>query len=190
MPFYIVVVLGRSELFTEQTCLAILPVMSGRASLAALARVWAVVYAGNQLGAAIVAFLIAWFGPTLGEFSPSTLAQIADDLVHNPAPIIVMSGILAGWMMGLLSWLVSAGRDTISQIVIIWMIAAAMGLGKLHHAVMGSVEVLAGVFASSTVTTADFAHFLLWTTLGNAIGGPLFVALLKYTQASPPEQQP
>jgi formate/nitrite transporter FocA (FNT family) len=40
---FIFVVLGRSELFTEQTTLAVLPVLNGRASPAALARLWAVV---------------------------------------------------------------------------------------------------------------------------------------------------
>ena len=89
-----------------------------------------------------------------------------------------VSGILAGWLMGLLSWLVAAGRDTISQIVIVWLITTAIGLERLHHAVLGTAEVLGGVFASD-VTLADFAHFLLWATLGNAIGGPIFVALLK-----------
>jgi formate/nitrite transporter FocA (FNT family) len=46
---FLFVVLGRSELFTEQTTL---PVLDGKASVGALARTWGVVYAGNLLGAA------------------------------------------------------------------------------------------------------------------------------------------
>ena len=81
--------------------------------------------------------------------------------------------------MGLLSWLVAASRDTISQIAIVWLIATVIGFAHLHHVVVGSVEVLAGVFAGSDVTMSDYGHFLLWTTLGNAIGGPFFVAFIK-----------
>jgi hypothetical protein len=60
----------------------------------------------------------------------------------------------------------------------------------LRHAVVGSVEVLAGAFATDRVTAADFAHFLLWTTLGNALGGPFFVAFVKYGHARPEAQIP
>lgn len=30
----------------------------------------------------------------------------------------------------------------------------------------------------------DYGYFQLWTTLGNAVGGTLFVAILKYSHAS------
>jgi formate/nitrite transporter FocA (FNT family) len=102
---------------------------------------------------------------------------------------MLMSGVLAGWLMGLLSWLVAAARDTISQLVIIWLVTTTIGLGHLHHAVVGSVEVLAGVFVSQELTAGDFGHFLLWTTLGNALGGPIFVALLKYTHTRKPPDE-
>jgi formate/nitrite transporter FocA (FNT family) len=68
-------------------------------------------------------------------------------------------------------------------VVLVWLIATAIGFAGLHHVVAGSAEVLAGVFTGQGVTFADFGHFLLWTTLGNAIGGPLFVALIKYSHA-------
>ena len=89
--------------------------------------------------------------------------------------------------MGLLSWLVAAGRDTISQIVIVWMVPTTIGIGHLHH-IVGSVEVLAGLFTSGETTFADFGHFLFSTTLGNAIGGPVFLALLKHTLARAEER--
>ena len=90
--------------------------------------------------------------------------------------------------MGLLSWLVAAGRDTISQIVLVWLITTSIGLAKLHHVIVGTVEVLAGAFAAQGVTAADFGHFLLFATLGNIVGGVVFVAFLKYGQARPEAQ--
>jgi formate-nitrite transporter family protein len=185
---FVLVILGRSEFFTEQTSLAVLPVLNREASVGALVRLWSVVYVSNLLGAAASAGLIVLTGTRLEVISPEALGTIASTVVKHPALTIVLSGVFAGWLMGLLSWVVSAGRDTISQIVIVWMVTAAIGLGHLHHAILGSVEVLGGVFASRGADLGDFGHFLLWTTLGNILGGSVFVGLLKYAHARPDEE--
>jgi formate/nitrite transporter FocA (FNT family) len=185
---FIFVVLGRSELFTEQTTLAVLPVLDGRASLASLGRLWGVVYVANLAGAAIFAALATLIGPTMRVIDPKAFGQIAHRLTDHPAHAIFLSGLLAGWLMGLLSWLVAAGRDTISQIVLVWIVTAAIGFANLHHAVLGTVEVLAGAFSRQGIGPIDFGHFLLWTTLGNTVGGVVFVAFLKYGQARPEAQ--
>ncbi|MCA9133670.1 MAG: formate/nitrite transporter family protein [Planctomycetales bacterium] len=184
---FILVILGRSELFTEQTSLAVLPVLSGQASCRGLLRLWGIVYVANILGAALSAGIIAFTGPALGVIAPDVFTELGQHVVQHPPLVIVCSGVLAGWLMGLLSWLVAAGRDTISQIVIVWMVTATIGVGQLHHSIVGSVEVLAAVFTSTATSPSDFLHFLLWTTLGNALGGPLFLALLKFTHARPSE---
>ncbi|HEY2157785.1 MAG TPA: formate/nitrite transporter family protein [Isosphaeraceae bacterium] len=185
---FVFVVLGRSELFTEQTTLAVLPVLGGRATLRSLLRLWAVVYPANLIGAATFAALATLIGPALGVIDPRAFGTIARRLTDHPASAILMSGILAGWLMGLLSWLVAAGRDTISQIVVVWLVTASIGFASLHHVILGSAEVLAGVFAGQGVTPADFGRFLLWATLGNIVGGVVFVALLKYGLARPEAQ--
>ena len=180
---FIFVVLGRSELFTEQTTLAVLPVLNRQASVAGLARTWAVVYAANLLGAAAFAGLAVLIGPALGVIDRRAFGAIASSVTQHPGHVILLSGLLAGWLMGLLSWLVAAARDTISQIVLTWMITTVIGFTHLHHVVVGSVEVLAGLFAGQGVTVGAFLHFLVWTTLGNALGGPFFVAIIKYNHA-------
>ena len=180
---FIFVVLGRSELFTEQTTLAVLPVLNRKASVAELARTWVVVYTANILGAAAFAGLAVLIGPALGVIDRRVFGAIATSVTHHPGHVIVLSGLLAGWLMGLVSWLVAAARDTISQIVLTWMITTVIGFTHLHHVVVGSVEVLAGLFAGQGVTVGAFLHFLVWTTLGNALGGPFFVAIIKYNHA-------
>lgn len=186
---FIIVVIGHSELFTEQTSLAVLPLLMGRTSFRKVARLWGIVYVSNLIGAALVAELTVLVGPGLGVIEPPVFGRIAERFVAHPAWVILLSGVLAGWLMGLLSWLVAAGRDTISQIVIVWLITGAIGLGHMHHSILGSVEVLAGVFAGEGTTWGSFGHFLFWTTLGNAIGGPLFVTLLRYGHARPPQHR-
>lgn len=174
-------ILGRSELFTEHTTLAVLPVLDGRATVVSLLRLWGIVYAANLLGGAIFASVAVVVGPALGVVTPTAFGDLAHGLVRHPWWVIVLSGTLAGWLMGLLSWLVTAGRDTISQVLLVWLVTTAIGLAGLHHSIMGSVEVLAAVFASQGVSPREYGHFLLWTTLGNAVGGVFFVALVKYS---------
>jgi formate-nitrite transporter family protein len=181
---FVFVVLGRSELFTEQTTLAVLPVLSGEASLGSLLRLWGVVWAMNLVGGAIFAALARVIGPALGIFDLSALGHIAARMTNHPSHVIFLSALLAGWLMGLLSWLVAAGRDTISQVVLVWLVTVCIGFTGLHHAVLGTVEVLAGVFSQQT-TALEFARFLLWTTLGNIVGGVIFVALIKYGHSRP-----
>jgi formate/nitrite transporter FocA (FNT family) len=178
---FIFVVVGRSELFTEHTTLATLPVLNGQASVRSLARLWAIVYAANILGGAVFALLTTLIAPALGAVEPAAFGEIARHLVEHNWWVIFLSGVLAGWMMGLLSWLVAAARDTISQIFVVWLITTTIGFLGLHHSIVGTVEVLAGLFAGQGITPADFGHFLLWTTLGNSVGGVVFVAAIKYS---------
>jgi formate/nitrite transporter FocA (FNT family) len=185
---FVFVVLGRSELFTEQTALAVLPVLRGRASARELLRLWGLVYASNLIGAAAFAGMAALIGPAMRVIDPAAFGTIARRMTDHPAGAMLASGVLAGWLMGLLSWLVAAGRDTISQVVVVWLVTASIGFAGLHHVVLGSVEVLAGAFAGQGIGPADVGRFLLWATLGNAIGGTVFVAVIKYGLARPEAQ--
>ncbi len=180
---FLFVVLGRSELFTEQTTLAVLPVLHGRATLADLARLWVVVFTANLVGAAAFAAMVVQVGPALGVIRKEAFGDMAKVMTEHSDWVIFASAVLAGWLMGLMSWMVAASRDTISQIVLVWLIATVIGLGRLHHVVVGSVEVLSGLFAAEGISAADYGRFLLFTTLGNAAGGTFFVAVIKYSFA-------
>lgn len=182
---FIIVVLGRSELFTEQTALSVLPLLSGHTTLYKVARLWAIVYVSNLVGTALFAGLAAVAIPSMGVVERGVLQALATEVTDHPGWVIFVSGILAGWMMGLLSWLVAAGRDTISQIVIVWIITAGIGLARLHHAILGAVKVFTGVFSGAPITVSEVAWFLLWVTLGNAVGGAFFVSVIKYGHARP-----
>ena len=179
---FIIVIIGRSELFTEHTALAIQPVLAGRAPVTGLLRLWALVYVSNISGAAAFAAFAAWIGPELGEAQSWAFVEIASKYVGHPWWLLLIGGILAGWLMGLLAWLVTAARDTISQIVLIGLVTSGIALAHLQHSIAGTVEVLAGVLSGDQVTWVEFGRFLLWSTLGNAVGGVVFVALLKYGQ--------
>ena len=178
---FIFVVIGRSALFTEHTTSAVLPVLDGRAPISALLRLWGLVIVSNVIGAAIFAWFATRMGPALGIADTAAFGEIATRLTSKSSVVIFCSAIGAGWVMGLLSWLAVAGRDTTSQIIIVWLCTFVIGLAGLHHSVAGTSEVLSGFLAGADVTLADFGRFLVLAVLGNAVGGTVFVASLKYS---------
>lgn len=177
---FIFVILGRSELFTEHTTLAVMPVIDGQASVKKLGRLWGVVYAGNIIGGLIFTSLAVILMPGLGVITPEAFGIIADKLVSHPAHWILVAGIFAGWLMGLLAWLVTSAENTIGRVFFIWMVTATIGMLHLPHSIAGNVEVLFGLFTTSSITVIDYIIFLSLSTIGNAIGGATFVGLMKY----------
>lgn len=180
-PFgFIMIILGQSILYTEQTSLLTLPVLNRKRSISSLLRLWGLVIAGNLLGGYLIAFVLVWFGPQLGIFDLETVEKIAVHVSYYNPFIILVSAVLAGWLMGLLSWLVAASKDTLSRIFIIFMITAILSFAGLHHSIVGNVEVFAGLISSNGITFTDYFSFITMALLGNALGGFIFVALLKY----------
>jgi formate/nitrite transporter FocA (FNT family) len=179
---FLFVVVGRSALFTEQTTSAVLPVLAKRVGLGRLLRLWALVRAGNLVGVVVIAAFVARLTPALGVADVATFEEIAGKVVHHSFSTILFSAIAAGWLMGLLAWTVVASRETMSQIAMIIANAFVIGITGLHHSIAGSIEVLMALFsgAETQVRLQDFATFLGTAVLGNAIGGAVFVALLKF----------
>ncbi|WP_250137710.1 formate/nitrite transporter family protein [Halorientalis salina] len=177
---FIFVIIARSELFTEHTTLAVMPVLDDRSSLGALARLWGIVWAGNIVGGAIFTAFVVTLMPNLGVASPEAFGTIAHKLVDHDVGWLFVAAILAGWLMGLLAWLITAAQETISRLLIIWLVTASIGILHLPHSIAGNVEVLFGLFVSPRVSLADYGTFLALATAGNVVGGVVFVGLLKY----------
>jgi len=97
---FIFVVLGRSELFTEHTTLAVLPVIDGKATVARLVRLWGIVYVANLVGALAFAGLIVTVGPSVDVVSQSALVELARIYTVQPSVGLLGGGVLAGWLMG------------------------------------------------------------------------------------------
>jgi formate/nitrite transporter FocA (FNT family) len=177
---FIFVIIARSELFTEHTTLAVMPVLDNRESLGKLARLWALIWTSNIVGGALFALFVVLLMPNLGVASPEAFVTIAQKLVSHEPRWLFVAGILAGWLMGLLAWLITAAKDTTSRLLIIWLVTASIGILHLPHSIAGNVEVLFGVFLSTEISVLDYVTFLGIATVGNAVGGGVFVSLLKY----------
>ena len=180
---FMFVILGRSELFTEHTTLAILPVLQGISPIKKLLRLWGIVYLGNLIGGLIFAMILSYFASTLHFMQSWALAQISSDLALHTWTTTLFSAAFAGWLMGLLAWLVAAARETVSQVLIIWIVTTCIGLAGLAHSVVGNIEVATGLF-NGNLSFAQYIHFLVPVTLGNIIGGVFFVGILKYSHTT------
>ncbi len=177
---FIMVILGQSILFTEQTSLLSLPVLNNKQSLWKLLKLWGLVIAGNLIGGYLMAVLLIWIGPELGIFRLNAVSHIASHVISFSPQVIFASAVLAGWLMGLLSWLLSSAKDTVSRLLLIFMITGIMAFTGLHHSIVGNVEVFAGLIGTSAIGLKDYLSFQSIAIIGNAIGGVVFVALLKY----------
>jgi magnesium-transporting ATPase (P-type)/formate/nitrite transporter FocA (FNT family) len=178
---FIIIIMARTDLFTEYTTVALLPLMTRQSSFSSVARLWAIIYAANLLGGAAFALLLANVGPALGIVHQDVYGTLALNLVQHPWHIILASAFLTGWLMGMLSWLLIAARESISQVFFIWLIAGIIGLANLHHAIVGAIEVLLGVIATDAVSLSQLGYFMGWTTLGNIAGGLLFAVFIRYS---------
>lgn len=178
---FIFVIIGKSELFTEHTVLSVLPVLNRQASILSLLKIWGIIYVGNLIGGWIFSLIITSVSTQLHLVSEDAFGSLATHLVHYDWSVILMSAILAGWLMGMLSWLVTSAQETISRLFIIFLVTFCIGLGGFHHCIVGSVEVFSGFLTSAEISMPEYLKFQSAATLGNIIGGCVFVAVLKFS---------
>ena len=181
---YIFVIIGRSELFTEHTVLATIPVLNGKASFKSLLTLWVIIYAGNIIGGYLFGAIILQFNAGTHLISLDFFHFVSQKMVAYSSTNIVVSSIIAGWLMGTLSWLLSAAQDTLSRVAMIFFITFIISIAGLHHCIVGSIEIFMAYFANANdVSGFEFLKFQGLSTLGNIIGGVVLVALVKYAHS-------
>jgi len=176
---FIIVVIGQSLLFTEQTSLLSLPVLNKIEPLHKLLRLWGIVIAGNVVGGCLFAALMIGLGLNMGLFTVANIDAYAEHVLGFKWWVIFGSAVLAGWMMGIAAWLVTSARDTLSRIVLVTLITGSIGFLGLHHSIVGNIEVFAALMYGSYVTLTNYMLFLFVVLAGNTVGGVVFVAVLK-----------
>jgi formate/nitrite transporter FocA (FNT family) len=178
---FIFAIMSQTELFTEHTTLAVIPVLVGQGTLGEMTQLWVLVYAGNIIGGALFAGFMFIAGPALHLIDLAAFIEVATTFIDLSVTGVVTGGIIAGWLMGLLAWMHTSVSDSISRILIVFICTFPIGFGHLPHCVAGNIEVIAGMLAGANITIIAWAQFLTLTTLGNIVGGVLFVTLLNYS---------
>ncbi|MGK3129082.1 formate/nitrite transporter family protein [Pantoea sp. C8B4] len=178
---FVIVIMARQQLFTENTVTAVLPVMhkptSGNFLL--LFRLWGVVLAGNLMGTALGALAFNYM-PIFDDATRQAFTAISEKVMDNSPSEMFANAVISGWIIATMVWMFPyAGAAKIVVIVLMtWLVA----LGDLAHIVVGSVEVLYLVFAGTLPWQEFFWPFALPTLLGNITGGTLIFALISHAQ--------
>ena len=176
---FIFVTMARQQLFTETTLTVMLPVLHRTHSLGDAGRYWAIVIAANILGTLL--FAAAANIPHL--FRPEAVeafAVLGTKAVEPGFSIVLVKGVMAGWLIALMVWLMPAASSAkiLVIIAVTWLISA----GEFSHVIAGSSEVAFAAMRGAVGWRQYGVDFLLPALIGNSIGGVVFVALLNHAQ--------
>jgi len=178
---FLIVVLGRQQLFTETTLTAVLPLLTERNRKAAfeMARLWSVVLCANLVGTYLFALCLGRV-PVFPPHIQQSLMEISKGGAEAGFGVVFVRAIFAGWLIALMVWLLPAAESARVSIIII--ITYLIGLGGFNHVIAGSTKQLLLVVTSSESWGAYFAGFFLPTLFGNIVGGVSLVAFLGHAQ--------
>jgi formate/nitrite transporter FocA (FNT family) len=178
---FLIVILGRQQLFTENTLTVILPLLLQKnvKTFLRVTRLWGAVLSANFVGTYLFALVLghtALFPPPVHE------AFTAIGLSHLGASfgIAFTRAIFAGWLIALMVWLLPGAES--ARVGIIIIITYLVGLGGLNHIIAGSTTMLYLVVTHSISWATYFTAFFLPTLLGNIVGGVSLVAALGHAQ--------
>lgn len=178
---FIIVIMARQQLFTENTVTAVLPVMQNPtlSNVGLLMRLWGVVLLGNLIGTGVAAWAFEYM-PIFDEETRDAFVKIGMEVMKNSPTEMFANAIISGWIIATMVWMFPAagGAKIVVIILMTWLIA----LGDTTHIVVGSVEILYLVF-NGTLPWSDFLWpFALPTLAGNICGGTFIFALMSHAQ--------
>jgi formate/nitrite transporter FocA (FNT family) len=176
---FMIVILGRQQLFTETTVTAVLPLLLRRdaATLWAVLRFWTVVLIANLVGALIFALLIAHQGLFPDDVYRTFIKTGQEAVSGSFFPTMVRS-VFAGWLIALMVWILPSARS--ARLFVILILTYVVALGRLSHTVAGTIDAAFLVFSGNGTLTEFFRGFLAPTLIGNTIGGVALVAMLNH----------
>jgi len=178
---FLFIVIGRYQLFTENTLTPVTLVLTKIASLPLLLQVWGTVLAANLLGVAIVAWILA----TTGVLEPDAIMVargFGEHALSVPWLDLFWKGVFAGWLVASMVWLVHAARESITRFVTVFVLMFLVPSLDLFHCIIGACEVLFLVFMGEAGWYQSTVGFFIPVLLGNVLGGVLLVAILNYSQ--------
>ena len=178
---FIIVIMARQQLFTENTVTAILPVMQNPTlgNFGLLMRLWSVVLLGNIIGTGVAAWAFEHM-PIFDEETRDAFVKIGMDVMKNTPTEMFSNAIISGWLIATMVWMFPAAGA--AKIVVIILMTWLIALGDTTHIVVGSVEILYLVFNGTLHWSDFFWPFALPTLAGNICGGTFIFALMSHAQ--------
>jgi formate/nitrite transporter FocA (FNT family) len=179
---FIAVIIGRSQLFTENTLYPVVLVLDEQRHFWKTLRLWIVVFLGNVIGALVFALLAVRTAAVTPELRQSLL-DAGVRSAHHPASHLFWSAVIGGWLVALMAWLVAASQWSIAQISVTYLLGFLLGAGHFTHCIVGSTELLSAI-AGGALTPGEYLRWLGLATAGNILGGITIVSLLNWGQVT------
>ena len=178
---FLIVILARQQLFTENTLTAVLPIMVHKNwnGILDVLRLWGIVLAGNLVGCFFFAAFLAYSG-AFGQETQSAITEIGRHLMANTPTEMFVKGVMAGWLIAALVWMLPSAEST--EIFIITLITYIIALGDFTHIVAGSVEAIYMSLIGEVGFWSMAGGFFIPTLLGNVAGGTVLFAVISYAQ--------
>jgi formate-nitrite transporter family protein len=178
---FLIVILGRQQLFTEITLTAVLPVLArpSRLGIFGIARLWLLVLVANIVGTAIFGAGIAFDVLHAPDIRAAAL-EIAREATAYSASESFLRAIGAGWLIATVVWLLPSADK--SSFAVIALVTYLVALFHLAHVVAGSVEAFSLLFTGELGIQPALFSFFLPTLFGNIVGGSALFALISYAQ--------
>ena len=178
---FLAVILARQQLFTENTLTAVLPVMTKPTlnNFGRLLRLWSVVLVGNLSGTLLVAYVMLNL-PIFDSKTDLAFLDIGRKIMENDASQMFAKGIVSGWMIATMVWMIPSMESAKMWIII--LITYLMALGDFTHIVVGAAEVSYLVFAGELPWKDFWLVFAGPTLVGNIVGGSFIFALISHAQ--------
>ncbi len=178
---FVIVILSRQQLFTENVITAVVPVMarSHLRNLVMMLRLWAVVLAANVVGASLFAVFLFYSGALDRELAKAVHSVSTHVLQAQPMETMARA-MVAGFLIASLVWIL-AGIEG-SRLGIIVLMTYLIALGGFAHVVAGTVEAAYLVLDGSNSVAEVARGFFVPTLIGNMIGGNVIFTLLAYGQ--------
>jgi formate/nitrite transporter FocA (FNT family) len=185
---FLIVILGRQQLFTENTLTPVLPMLHGKAAArpANVLRLWVVVLAANLIGALCVALVAA----LTNVFEPEVkraFAEIGHKALEPGFGTTMIRGIFAGWLIALMVWLLPFAES--ARVWVIILVTYLVGVGQFSHIIAGAVEVFTVAAMGEAAWPSVLGGYIVPTLIGNIIGGFTLVAGLNYAHAAPGNEE-
>ncbi|WP_206453921.1 formate/nitrite transporter family protein [Aurantimonas marina] len=181
---FLIVILGRQQLFTEITLTATLPVLarpSWRGHLA-IARLWMIVFAANMVGTTVFGAAIAFDVLNLPDITKAAIEISQEAIIEPDFGHTLLRGVAAGWLMATVVWLLPSADK--SSFLVIALLTYLIALFHLSHVVAGSVEAMALVFSGQLSFVDAVTGFYVPALIGNVLGGATLFALISYGQVA------
>lgn len=180
---FLILIMGKGELFTENFFVPVTGVVSGRGKVVDLMLLWASTLFFNLVAAIFFAWL-ASRQDVIADHARTFLIALAEQKIGWSFGAAFFKAVFAGWLMTMMTWLLLATRGAGPRMVVMWSVGFLIVAGHFNHVVISASEIFIAIALHGPITVGQwFQHNFVPAFLGNLVGGLFFVTLLGYLQA-------